>query len=97
MIATLQNANDVRTNNKYYHANGNQIAMQTGNELYYTLSDPGGSSLTLTDSNGENPAYLLYDAYGKMLSSSLRITQSALLANQNILLDVDTGLTYQTC
>jgi RHS repeat-associated protein len=68
--------------------------MKLDDTLYYTLADPTGTSLVMTNENGEPRGHLLYDAYGGVLSSSLTFVLEEALADQGSLLDPDTGLVH---
>jgi YD repeat-containing protein len=79
-----------RKSTKRYYAAGQQLATRVGDELYYTLADPSGTSLTLANPDGSLAGYMVYDGYGGVLTASLPTT----LAIQGIVTDPDTGLVY---
>jgi hypothetical protein len=58
------------------------------------LTDPTGTSLTITNENGEQAGYLLYDAYGGVFTSTLTPALEAALAGQSALADTATGLVH---
>jgi RHS repeat-associated protein len=55
---------------KYYHANGQRIAMRTGSTLNYLLSDHLGSTSITTSSTGAKEAELRYTAWGEVRYTS---------------------------
>ncbi len=62
--------------------------------LAYTLPDPTGTSLTLIGENGENPQYILYDAYGDVLESDFSPELTTALAGTGNVTDPATGLVH---
>ena len=65
-----------------------------GDEVYYTPPDPPGTSLLLADTGGITVGHVLYDGYGKTLTSTLLATLTTALAGQGVTPDPDTGLVY---
>ncbi|MEW5956937.1 MAG: hypothetical protein AB1801_04380, partial [Chloroflexota bacterium] len=89
------------TTKRYYapsagsgHSGDQQLALRVNDTLYYTLPDPTGASLTITDENGEQVGYLLYDAYGNVLEKDLSPELETALAGQGAVGDPDTGLVH---
>jgi YD repeat-containing protein len=76
---------------KRYFADGRQLATRIDGDLYYTLLDPTGTSLTMVDDSGVEAGHLLYDAYGGVLTSTLPVTLTGSLGN---LPDPATGLVH---
>ena len=77
---------------KRYHTADRQLALRANGNLYYTLSDPTGASLTLTDEQGNASGRILYDGYGGVLSSTVPVTLTASVGGG--MPDADTGLVY---
>ncbi|MFQ5580759.1 MAG: hypothetical protein ACE5FZ_09105 [Nitrospiria bacterium] len=70
------------------------LAVRSGDELYYALNDPTGTSLILTDESGAEAGRVLYDGYGGVLSSTLSVTLTNVLAGQGAIGDPATGLVH---
>jgi hypothetical protein len=68
--------------------------MRVGDELYYPLPDPTGTSLTLVDANGHEAGYILYDPLGRTLTSTVSAELTEALAGQGALADPATGLVH---
>jgi hypothetical protein len=79
---------------KRYFADGRQLATRIDGDLYYHLLDPTGTSLTLADEQGNEAGYVLYDAFGGVLTSTLTAELEAALAGQSAVGDPDTGLVH---
>lgn len=70
------------------------FATRIDDTVYYHLTDPTSTSMTVVDEAGASGS-LTYDAYGGVLANTLPTEMSAALANQGTLPDPDTGLVYQ--
>ncbi len=79
---------------KHYFAGSQQLALSINDELYYTLPDPTGASLFLTNADGSETGHILYDAFGGVLTSTLPVKLTAALSGQGALADPDTGLVH---
>ncbi len=79
---------------KRYYAGEQQLALKVDDQLYYTLPDPTGTSLTLTDATGNEAGHILYDAYGGVLTSTIPATLTEALAGQGAIADPATGLIH---
>jgi RHS repeat-associated protein len=79
---------------KRYFAGGQQIAMRHGDALYYTLSDPSGTSMLIVDSKGITAGHVLYDPYGGVLESDLSVELAEALAGTGSLADPAVGLVH---
>jgi len=71
------------------------LATRPTDTLYYHLSDPSGTSLTLAHTDGSLAGRLLYDGYGGVLSSTLSLSLTQALAGNGATPDPATGLAYQ--
>ena len=77
-----------------YLDTGCQLALRVDGDLYYTLSDPTGASLTLLDESGNEAGHVLYDPLGRVLTSTLTAKLTEALAGQGALADPATGLVH---
>jgi hypothetical protein len=76
---------------KHYYAGDRRIATRVNGEVYYTLPDPTGLSLTLVDESGNDARHILYDAFGGVLTNTITTTVAAALGS---LPEADTGLVH---
>jgi hypothetical protein len=79
---------------KRYPTDGRQLATSIDGDLYYHLLDPTGTSLTLADEQGNEAGYVLYDAFGGVLTSTLSADLAAALSSQGAIGDADTRLVH---
>ena len=79
---------------KRYFTDNHQLALRVNDTLYYPLLDPSGTTLTLVDEQGNPAGYVLYDAFGGVLNSTLSAELEAALAGQGNVADPATGLVH---
>ncbi len=79
---------------KRYFAGGQQLATRIPNgNLYYHLNDPSGTSLIMTDANGDEAGRMLYDGFGAVLTNTLPLTLTLTGALPDVP-DAATGLAH---
>jgi hypothetical protein len=79
---------------KRYFAGGQQIAMRLGDGLYYTLSDPSGTSMQIVDSQGITAGHVLSDPYGRVITNSLSDELQEAFVGTGSLVDTTTNLVH---
>ncbi len=80
------------------HSTNDQLALRIDDTLYRTPLDPTGLSLTITDKDGTQAGYLLYDAFGSIIhqefAPELETGLTTALINQGILPQPATELVH---
>jgi hypothetical protein len=68
--------------------------MRLADGLYYTLSDPSGTSMQIVDSQGITAGHVLSDPYGRVIDKNLTSEFEEALAGTGSLVDPTTGLVH---
>jgi RHS repeat-associated protein len=78
---------------KHYYANGQRVAMRQGDVVYYVHQDHLGSTVAVSDQDGQAVGRMQYDPYGEIISSTLPVALTdRLFTGQRF--DSSTGLYY---
>jgi hypothetical protein len=70
---------------------GQQVAMRQGNDLYYTVNDPSGTTQMVMDETGELVGRAVFDAFGGVLENTVPMTLTQAFPNTP---DAATGLLH---
>ena len=82
--STLFEATPKEIITKHYFANGQRIATRVNDQVYYIHSDHLGSTILVTDQNGDEVGQVQYDPYSNLIENTLPsdLTGCSCLDNQ---------------